>query len=138
MVQLLTSSSPVEKRYYNVKDLDLVLVGYRCGEELDEDAIKKFNELKEQWKTVLPACSGKCSNAPNKGWITTGQTKQGAKYSAGIKRTANTISIDLKSFRPRPIEASFDDWLADSKLAWRQHRFETRTKRQIKRRRKSK
>ena len=57
MVQLLTSSSPVEKRYYNVKDLDLVLVGYRCGEELDEDAIKKFNEQKRKNKLkVVSIC----------------------------------------------------------------------------------
>ena len=34
-------------------------------------------------------------------------------------------------------EVNFDDWLADSKQAWDQRRFEMRTKRQIKRRRKT-
>ena len=71
-------------------------------------------------------------------WITKGQTKQGAKSSAGKKRKPASIpcSIDLSTFRPRPIENNFDDWLADSKLVWSQRRFEIRTKRQIKRRRK--
>ena len=55
---------------------------------------------------------------------------------AGKKRKPASISIDLSTFRPRPIEDNFDDWLADSKLAWNQRRFEIRTKRQIKRRRK--
>ena len=133
--QRLTCSSPVQNRFYNVKDLDLILVCYRCGEELDEDSIQKFNDLKLKWKTVLPACSGKCSNAPNSGWITKGETKQGTKSSAGKKRKP-ACSIDLSTFRPRPIEDNFDDWLADSKLAWNQRMFEIRTKRQIKRRRK--
>ena len=66
------------------------------------------------------------------------KTKQAAKSSAGKKSKPASISIDLSttSFRPRPIEDDFDDWLADSKLAWNQRRFEIRTKRQIKRRRK--
>ena len=113
----------------------MILVCYRCGEELDEEAIRKFNDLKLNWQTVLPACSGKCSNAPNSGWITKVKTKRGAKSSAGKKRKP-ACSIDLSTFRPRPIEDNFDDWLADSKLAWNQRMFEIRTKRQIKRRRK--
>ena len=114
-------------------------VGFFCDScTLNDDFYKGKLILKLKWKTVLPACAGKCSNAPNKGWITKGQTKQGAKSSAGTKRKpANVISIDLNTFRPRPIEVNFDDWLADSKQAWDQHRFEMRTKRQIKRRRKT-
>ena len=98
---------------------------------LDKSAIQKFHTLKQEWKTVLPACSGKCSNAPNLGWITKGVTKKAPKPRPKRKHVGN---IDLCTFRPRPIEGCFADWLADSKLAWEQLRFVR--KNQIKRRRK--
>ena len=67
-----------------------------------------------EWRTVLPACSGKCSNAPKLGWITTGITKKGVTAGKTKRKRKN---IDLRSFVPRPIEGNFDDWLADSKPA---------------------
>ena len=106
---------------------------HRCGDELEDEAIEKFNQLKTEWKTVLPACSGKCSNAPKLGWVTSGVTKKGVTAAGSLKRK----HVDLRSFVPRPIEGSFGDWLADSKLVWDQLRFELRTRRQIKRRRKN-
>ena len=86
-----------------------------------------------EWKTVLPACSGKCSNAPNLGWTTKGVTKKAHKPR--MKRK-NAPGIDLCTFRPRPIEGCFDDWLADSQQAWDQLRFILETRQQIKKRRK--
>ena len=93
---------------------------------------QKFNTLKQEWKTVLPTCSGKCSNAPNLGWITTGKTKKGLKHRP--KRMLD--NVDPCTFRSRPIEDGFADWLADSKQVWDQLRFHVATKNQIKKRRK--
>ena len=110
---------------------DIILVCHRCGEQLEDGAVQKFNKLKLEWHTVLPACSGKCANAPNHGWVPTGITKKGAKSRPKRKR----VNVDLSTFIPRPIEDGFDAWLADSKLAWSQIRFENRTKHQIKKQR---
>ena len=99
------NSKPVEPRFFNITSFDVVLVCHQCGEELDDDAISKFNDLKVEWKTVLPACPGKCSNAPNLGWVTRGVTKKTRKPT--LKRK-NAVSIDLRTFRPRPIESCFN------------------------------
>ena len=98
---------------------------------IPDQSVEKFNTLKQQWKKVLPACAGKCSNAPNKGWVTTGITKK--RYP---KR--KRVSIDLRTFTPRPLtgEHSFGDWLNDSKQVWNQLRSEIRANRQITKRRK--
>ena len=64
------------RRARNSRIIDIILVCHNCGAELDEQSVEKFNTLKQQWKKVLPACAGKCSNAPNKGWVTTGITKK--------------------------------------------------------------
>ena len=112
---------------------DITLVCRLCGQELDDDAIQKFNTLKRKWKTVLPVCSGKCSNAPNLGWVTKGATKKALMHRPKRKFTGN---IDVRTFRSRPIEGCFADWLEDSKQVWNQIRFISRTKNQIKKRRK--
>ena len=83
--------------------------------------------------SVLPACSGKCSNAPNLGWIMKGVTKKARKPRLKRKYAE---TIDLCTFRSRPIEVCFADWLADSKQAWDQLRLILRTKKQIRKHRK--
>ena len=100
--------------------------------ELSAESIKKFNALKIQWKTVQPACSGKCSNAPNKGWIMKGAIKKGVRPA----KRKHAVSIDLLTFRPPPIEESFQNWLAHSKPAWDELVYMLRTKSLIKKRRK--
>ena len=95
-------------------------------------AISKFNRLKQEFRTVLLACTGSCSNAPKQGWITSGITK---KTVARQKRKRN---IDVRTtFRPRPLKGpkSFLGWLSDSKQLWDQLRFDMRVKRQINKRR---
>ena len=47
-----------------------------------------------------------------------------------------TGNIDVRTFSSRPIEGCFADWLEDSKQVWNQIRFISRTKNQIKKRRK--
>ena len=47
-----------------------------------------------------------------------------------------TGNIDVRTFRSRPIEGCFADWSEDSKQVWNQIRFISRTKNQIKKRRK--
>jgi len=134
--QRLTCSSPVEPRYYNIKRFEITLVCHQCGCELDSDAVDKFNELKPQWKTVLPACVGKCSNAPNEGWITKGATKKCARLA---KRKQVRLNIDLINFRPPPVgvtDNSFQSWLAHSKPAWDELRHALRMQRQKQKRRK--
>ena len=128
--QRLTCSSPVESRYYNIKSFDIVLVCHKCGESLDDNSVIKFNKLKQQYRTVLPACHGRCSKAPQDGWTMKGVTKKTVK---ALKR--KTPNVDLRTFCPRPIEHSFDGWLADSKQVWNQIIFDNRIKRQIKKRR---
>ena len=54
-------------------------------------AISKFNRLKQEFRTVLPACTGSCSTAPKQGWITSGITK---KTVARQKRKRN---IDVRT-----------------------------------------
>ena len=71
---------------------------------------------------------GKCSNAPNLGWITTGKTKKGLKHRP--KRMLD--NVDPRTFRSHPIEDDFANWLADSKQVWDQIRFHLATKNQIK------
>ena len=121
----------MEPRYYNIKNFDITLVCRQCGTDLNDSAINKFNRLKQEFKIVLPACTGKCSNAPNHGWTTSGPKKN----VVGQKRKRN---IDVLTFRPRPLGGlkSFPGWLSDSKLLWNELRLNLRVKRQIKKRRK--
>ena len=53
------------------------------------------------------------------------------------KRKAAQLKIDLKTYKCTKIEHSFEIWLAESKLAWDQLRYEIRTKRQMKKQRRS-
>ena len=134
--QRLTCSCPIEPRYYKINRFEITLVCHLCGGELDSDAVDKFNDLKLQWKTVLPACHGECSNAPNEGWTTKGETK---KCVRPPKRNQVRLKLDLINFRPPPIgvtENSFQSWLAHSKPAWDELMHTLRMQRQKKKRRK--
>ena len=99
---------------------------------------------------VLPACKegSDCSSKPNGGWVTLKPKKAGisqAKKSRQVfrsqkkstKRKAAQLKIDLKTYKCTKIEHSFEIWLAESKLAWDQLRYEIRTKRQMKKQRRS-
>ena len=137
-LQLLRGSAG--SRLYNITSFDIALVCHQCGIELTDDLVQKFNSLKTRWKTVLPSCSGKCSHAPNKGWITKGETKKGGRPQPKRKRN----NIDVLTFVPHSLGVSecvnrktFKSWLADSKRVWDQLRFDIATKRQIKKRRKN-
>ena len=51
------------------------------------------------------------------------------------ERKLQDLGIDLSTFIPTRIENSFDNWLADSKPAWKQIRFDRQTRGQIKKQR---
>ena len=120
--QRITCGKPVEPRFYKC-DFSGGIPCRKCGDDLDEDAVVKFNKLKLDFNTVLPCCSSaSCATGPHDGWKMSGKTKRNIR---GRKRKKKTLDIDLKTFKPRPLGNSIDTlqlWLADSKLAWNQLR----------------
>ena len=127
--QRLSCCNPVEARFY--KNDFGCLPCHKCGAELESDAIEKFNHLKKEFHNVLPCCKGVCAVGPTKGWKTTGKTKTNIR-ARKRKAVYKYMNIDLKTFKPRPIEESLQDWLADSIPAWNQLLSKLNIKRQIK------
>ena len=141
----MVCSSKIERQYYKLQ-IDFPVVCYMCGMKLEEDGILKFQKLRTQYKVVLPACDAEdCTAKPNMGGICSSPTKRGVKDSKRAKRdakvagkrNASALSIDLKTFKIRPIGSDFDGWLADSKRVWDQHRYQMIARRRMKKQRKS-
>ena len=94
--QRLTCNNSVESRFYK-NDFGFIPC-HKCGIDLDDDGIAKFNSLKKEFANVIPCCNGVCAAGPTKGWKTTGQSKR--KLRNG-KRKALAMNIDLHQFRSR-------------------------------------
>ena len=70
----------------------------KCGDDLDEDSVVKFNTLKLDFNNVLPCCSSaSCAKGPQDGWKSSGKTK---RHIRSRKRKQVVLDIDLKTFKP--------------------------------------
>ena len=130
--QRLTCGQKVENRLYKLIPGDSACIPcHKCGVWISDESAEKFHQLENEFNTILPCCDcSKCSKGPNQGWKTTAKKK--VKNGGARKRPRAPPSDCDFTIPPLRVDSwrSCQEWLAESRHAWRQQRQKRSQKKQ--------
>ena len=133
--QRLTCGQKVENLLYKLIPADSACIPcHKCGVWISDESAEKFHQLEEEFNTILPCCDySKCSKGPNQGWKMTTGSKKKVILKGGARKRPRAPPSDC-DFTIPPLRVyswgTCQEWLAESRHAWRQQRQKRSQKKQ--------